>query len=197
VTSASSQQVPAFVFVSRAAAARSSEGERNLPDPEAPPVSAGARSYRWASNRPLRLWVEPRSSLAGWTPRHLALVNEAVRSWTKAPDVRIEYVNAPYEADIRLRWSNELPATNPGLTLLYRSRGERLRRADVYVNVVPPCWNTGTPDRVLYAIIAHELGHALGLAHDPDYQALMHAAPIATTVTEQDLARLATLLRGG
>jgi predicted Zn-dependent protease len=132
----------------------------------------------------------------GWTPRHLALVDEAVRAWSRAPDVRVDYVPRDYEADIRIHWSHELPATNPGLTLLYRSRNDRLRRADVYVNVVPPCWTTGTPDRVLFAIIAHELGHALGLAHDRAPNTLMNAAPLATQVTDEDLARLSAVVHG-
>ena len=69
-------------------------------------------------------------------------------------------------------------------------------RADVFVDVRPAPWHTGTPDRVLYATIAHEMGHALGLPHDPSPAALMHPSPLVTRVTVADRARLETLLSG-
>jgi hypothetical protein len=39
------------------------------------------------------------------------------------------------------------------------------------------------------------LGHALGLAHDPSPDALMHPAPLVTSVTQGDMARLSALMR--
>src|SRR5215213_9361705 len=46
-------------------------------------VQAGDRAYRWApaTLQPLRVYVQPRSELAGWSPRHTALVDRAFRAW--------------------------------------------------------------------------------------------------------------------
>jgi hypothetical protein len=140
--------------------------------------------------------VQPSSDLSGWTPRHLELVDEAIKAWTSCGKITIERVSWPYEADARLYWTDRLPSTNPGVTMLYQDSHGHLTRADMFIDVRPAPWHIGTPDRVLYATIAHELGHALGLPHDASTAALMHPAPLVTRVTEVDQARLAALLEG-
>ena len=159
-------------------------------------VAAGEGVYRWARRGPWRLYVQPSSELGGWSSRHLELVDEAVRAWTACKGVDITLVSLPRDADIRLYWTDRLPSTNPGVTMLYRNVSGGLARADVFVDVRPAPWHTGTPDRVLYATIAHEMGHALGLPHDPSPAALMHPSPLVTRVTVADRARLETLLSG-
>jgi len=158
-------------------------------------VTAGTGAYRWIHPGTLRLYVQGSSSLAGWSTRHLELVDEAVRAWMQCDGVRIEVVSWPLNADVRLYWTDRLPSTNPGVTMLYRNASGRLTHADMFIAVQPAPWHIGTPDRVLYATIAHELGHALGLPHDPSAEALMHPSPLVTEVTRADMARLDSLLR--
>jgi hypothetical protein len=157
-------------------------------------VAAGEHAYRWARSGAIRLYVQPSSELPGWSGHHLQLVDEAVSAWTKGGKLEIQRVSWPREAEIRLYWTDRLPPTNPGVTMLYANAAGRLSRADVFIDVQPAPWRIGTPDRVLYATIAHELGHALGLPHDPALGALMHPSPLVTGVTDIDKAQLAALI---
>ena len=158
-------------------------------------IAAGNNAHRWSRPGTLKLFVQQSSALSGWSPRHLELVDEAIRAWMVCQGVRVTIVSWPAEADIRLYWTDRLPATNPGVTMLYRNGAGRLTRADVFIDAQAAPWRTGSPDRVLYATIAHELGHALGLPHDASPAALMHPSPLVTEVTRNDLARLDSLLR--
>lgn len=160
-------------------------------------VAAGSRAYRWSHSGTLRLWVQPWRDKADHGIDHGKLVDEAVSAWMRSNAVRIVLVSWPVDADIRLYWSDNLPPSNPGVTMLYSGKSGRLARADVFVSVEPAPWHIGTPDRVLYATIAHELGHALGLPHDPSPATLMHPAPLVTFVTDRDLAQLSALVHGG
>lgn len=157
-------------------------------------VTAGNHAFRWARPGTLRLFVQQSSSLQGWTPRHLQLVDEAVKAWMESSGVRVTFVSWPTDADIRLYWTDRLPATNPGVTMLHSNVAGRLTRADIFIAAEPAPWDTGTPDRVLYATIAHELGHALGLPHDPSPAVLMHPSPLVTEVTAMDLQHLDSLM---
>ena len=157
-------------------------------------VTAGEASYRWARSGVLRVYVQSSSALPGWTPHHLALVDEAARAWMQCDGVRIEIVSWQVAADVRVYWTDRLPSSNPGVTMLYRNGAGRLTHADVFIAAEPAPWSTGSPDRVLYATIAHELGHALGLAHDPSAEALMHPSPLVTAVSPRDIAKLDSLL---
>jgi len=160
-------------------------------------VAAGERSYRWSRSGTLSLWVQPWTDNAGRTFNRDKLVEEAVNAWMRSNAVHIVMVSWPMDADIRLYWSDKLPPSNPGVTMLYSSKSGRLTHADVFISIAPAPWDIGTPDRVLYATIAHELGHALGLPHDPSLSALMHPAPLVTSVTDEDLAHLNALVHGG
>jgi hypothetical protein len=57
------------------------------------PVTAGEGAYHWARSGTLRLYVQSSSPLPGFTPRHLALVDEAVRAWMACEGLRIEVVS--------------------------------------------------------------------------------------------------------
>jgi hypothetical protein len=148
--------------------------------------------YHWpaAELRQLTVWVQPWSDAAGWTPQHLTLVDSALAAWSVDGSVAFRHVSRSQDADIRIYWTATLPARHPGVTTLTPNRRGALERANIWVNVTAAARQTATSDEVLYGIIAHELGHALGLSHATDDTQLMYPVLYRLAVSAEDLDAL-------
>ena len=154
--------------------------------------------YHWpaAELRQLSVWVQPWSDAAGWTPQHLTLVDSALAAWSVDGSVAFRRVPRSQDAVIRIYWTATLPARHPGVTTLTPNRRGELERANIWVNVTAAARQTATSDEVLYGIIAHELGHALGLSHATDEAQLMYPVLYRLSVSAEDLDALRAVAGG-
>lgn len=110
-----------------------------------------------------------------------ALVLRALDAWSDVADIR--FVPAPEGeiADIEFGWSD---LDGPGGTLA-ETASQRLAGTQLRAAVRMDAAESWSADVALdptestlenfYAVVAHELGHVIGLAHDPSPGALMHA----------------------
>src|SRR5215208_4607787 len=162
-------------------------------------IQAGARAYRWspAAAQPIRLYVQQRSDLPGFTPAHRAMVDRAVRAWSAGGAVDVVRTGYAGGASIRLRWTSGLPAQHPGVTMLKLDRRGEMVQADIWVNVTAPAIAGVSAEDVLYAVIAHEVGHALGMPHVAQKDNLMYPILGAYSVTRADLDALRTVATTG
>ena len=126
---------------------------------------------------------------------HLRLAQRALESWAASGAVELTRTQRIRGADIRLFWTDGLPAAHPGVTVLTPNVRGELVQADIWVNVNVPGRARASAEEVLYAIIAHELGHALGLPHVPDRGSIMHAVLHQLEITGEDLDALRELRR--
>jgi matrixin len=158
--------------------------------PESVDDAAAPRAYRWPiGTHELRVWIEPWSPLRGWTPAHVATVDSALDAWSSAGTMSFVHVTRSDDADIRLRWTDDLPASHPGVTKLTPNEHGELRVANILVNVTPGP-SRGARSRLLYGIVAHEIGHAVGLPHAESRSRLMYPVLYELSVTPEDLDAL-------
>jgi len=175
----------AFVVVAGVSSSRAAPptGDR-IDDPPSGPA------YRWPDGlRHLRVWVEPWSTLRGWTPAHLLMVDSALDAWGRAGTVSFVRVTRSEDADIRVRWTERLPASHPGVTSLTPNERGELQVASIWINVALPR-TTADPSSLLYGVVAHELGHALGLSHAKSRSSVMYPVLYELSVTAGDLEAL-------
>lgn len=158
-----------------------------------------ARPYRWPSRstRPLRIYVQPASLRTGWSDSHVMLAQRALDAWAESGAIELRRASRSRGADIRLFWTDGLPTAHPGVTVLTPNVRGELHHADIWVNVRIAPRKTASSEEVLYAIIAHEIGHALGLPHVQDRETIMHPVLHTLTVTPADLDALRELRARG
>jgi predicted Zn-dependent protease len=182
------------------------------------PALASGELYRWTLGRTVAVYVDPTAQPAGTDLR--AATASALDAWRDALHYRelsLTLADDPRTADVVLHVAAAPrvvgtagctpPAGEPaGATFFCRARltaqqdtaltlpllaggGGRVK-VDVLVDPAQTPSAGGLP-----ALVAHELGHALGIgAHSPDASDLMYAAPAAARPSARDAATLRWLL---
>lgn len=189
------------------------EPTRATEGPGYDPALFGGDIYHWPLARTIRVYVDDdalvaptREALAAW--QRVLYYREHTFDLTRDPriaDIVLRSVNVPRRVDLVgcepppegsagvtfiCRAGLAPPAQDTALTFPLLANGPG--RVKVEITVDP----AQAPAGGVLALVAHELGHALGIGtHSDDEDDLMFAAPTVTRPSARDAATLRWLLR--
>ena len=149
--------------------------------------------HRWAErgeNEPLQVWVQPASSVDGWSARLVQPARDAVLTWDQARlPVRLTLAADSASADVRVTWDSALEAPRIGLARIETTPEGWIVGGTLRLAVHGPD-GAVLSESVIRAAALHEVGHLIGLNHTSDTTAIM--APRATQLDRLAPSDLAT-----
>ena len=148
---------------------------------------------RWPDRpmEPIRVWIEPTSSLADWRPEYVDSARRAFDRWRDAGvPVRVNFLVDSTDAEVRVRWADRLAESRIGSTRRIRDQHWWLVGGEITLALHASNGETLGP-AIMGATAVHEAGHLLGLNHSPDPADLM--ATHHRGVNEPSAADLATM----
>jgi hypothetical protein len=130
---------------------------------------------RWPdrTRSPLRVWVQPSSSVRHWRPEFVKHVREAFTAWEGVGiPVRFTFVVDSARADVHVAWIDHFDEPISGKTLWARDARWWIVDGNITIAVHH---NEGDPldAGAVRAIALHEVGHLLGLDHTADTSNIM------------------------
>jgi hypothetical protein len=126
---------------------------------------------RWRERtEPIRVWVQPQSSEAGFSPELISPTRRAFTAWNDLDlGVAFEVVDDSTQADVHVTWRAQMPKTRQiGTTFRMTGGAGWIAFAHVQLSTAYDVYTVQNAAR-------HEAGHVLGLGHSPDAHDIMAA----------------------
>ena len=156
-------------------------------------VEDGDIVTRWReSSEPIRVWVQPQSSEAGFSAELISPTHRAFTAWNElALGVAFAIADDSTQADVHVTWSATMPkASQLGTTFRMTGGAGWIAFAHVVLSTSYDIYTVQNAAR-------HEAGHVLGLGHSPETRDIMAAATEGRQyqLTEADRATAGWLYR--
>ncbi|HNB23069.1 MAG TPA: tetratricopeptide repeat protein [Candidatus Melainabacteria bacterium] len=140
-------------------------------------ISEAGRFYRWPPNRlPIKVWVSTGEGVPGYKPEFRAGFFDALNSWMKAGQGRLQYVlvDSKEQADLTAEWTGDPYDVKPtghnveqGVCLLASVDRHKdcidIDRADIRILTIDRQSQQPLSDEEMKKTCLHELGHSMGL----------------------------------
>ncbi|MBA3856996.1 MAG: hypothetical protein C0507_08830 [Cyanobacteria bacterium PR.3.49] len=140
-------------------------------------ITEAGRFYRWPANRlPIKVWVAQGEGVPGFKPEFRNSFFDALNSWMKAGQGRLQYVlvESKEQADLTAEWTGSPYDVKPtghnveqGVCMLKTlDRGHNfieIGRADIRILTIDRNNQQPLSDEEMKKTCLHELGHAMGL----------------------------------
>jgi predicted Zn-dependent protease len=145
---------------------------------------------RWPDRHgtPLRVWIQPLSYVADWTPHYIYEVHAAFVAWdTLGLPVRFEVVADSADATVHVTWIDHFSEPISGRTRWARDENYWITDASIILAVHHRSGEI-LEDDAMHAMALHEIGHVLGLDHSRDPSSIMAPKCRVRSLSDADRA---------
>ena len=138
-------------------------------------ASRDSNLARWPDRggRPLRVWIQDGSALAGWDTTNMTLVRDAFREWAAAGiPIPFVFVGDSARGDVHVTWVDRFSDPISGKTRWARDDEWWILEARILL-ALHHSDGEALDAHAVKAIALHEVGHLLGLDHTADASNIM------------------------